>query len=89
MGRFKIKNKYREGIKDLVANLIKRFQITILTGDNTTEEKRLKELFGKSATYKFQQSPQDKLNYVLALQTANENVLMIGDGLNDAGAKAK
>jgi len=86
LGRFKIKNKYREGIKDLVANLIKRFQITILTGDNTMEENRLKELFGKSATYKFQQSPQDKLNYVLALQTANENVLMIGDGLNDAGA---
>ena len=86
LGRFKIENKYREGIKELVAYLKERFRFSILTGDNTTEEKRLIELFGNSATYKFKQTPQDKLDYVMDLQRQNENVLMIGDGLNDAGA---
>ena len=83
LGRFKIENKYREGIKELVAYLKERFRFSILTGDNTTEEKRLIELFGNTATYKFKQTPQDKLDYVIDLQRQNENVLMIGDGLNE------
>lgn len=86
LGRFKIENRYREGIKGLIAFLKKRFGVSILTGDNTTEEQRLIELFGNSASYRFKQSPQDKLDYILDLQRQGKNVLMIGDGLNDAGA---
>jgi len=37
----------------------------------------------------FKQSPHDKLSYIEALQNKNEKVLMIGDGLNDAGALKK
>jgi Cu+-exporting ATPase len=86
LGRFKIENKYRDGIKDIVSSLQGRFKFSILTGDNQTEEQRLIQLFGASATYKFKQSPQNKLDYIRNLQEKNENVLMIGDGLNDAGA---
>ena len=86
LGRFKIENKYREGIGEVVAQLNRRFKFSILTGDNKAEEGRLLELFGASATYKFGQSPQAKLDYIKNLQKQNENVLMIGDGLNDAGA---
>jgi Cu+-exporting ATPase len=32
------------------------------------------------------QQPQDKLNYIIQLQQQGDSVLMIGDGLNDAGA---
>ena len=35
---------------------------------------------------RFLQSPFDKLEYVKQLQEENEVVLMLGDGLNDAGA---
>jgi Cu+-exporting ATPase len=86
LGRFKIENKYRDGIKDIVSSLQGRFKFSILTGDNQTEEQRLIQLFGASSTYKFKQSPQNKLDYIRNLQEKNENVLMIGDGLNDAGA---
>jgi len=86
IGRFSIANKYRNGIEDIVMLLKNRFNFSILTGDNKSEEKRLINLFGNSATYKFNQSPQDKLEYVVKLQEKHEQVLMIGDGLNDAGA---
>ena len=86
LGRFKIENKYRDGIAGVVDSLKRKFTFSILTGDNKTEEKRLLDLFGNSTTYRFNQSPQDKLDYVIDLQNKNERVLMIGDGLNDAGA---
>lgn len=86
LGRFKIENKYRDGISQVVAQLKSKYKFSILTGDNKAEEQRLLKLFGNSATYKFEQTPQAKLDYVRTLQQQNENVLMIGDGLNDAGA---
>jgi Cu+-exporting ATPase len=86
LGRFKIENKYREGIPDVVSQLKKRFTLSMVTGDNKSEEQRLRQLFGPKATYRFKQSPQEKLDFVKNLQKQGKNVLMIGDGLNDAGA---
>jgi len=37
----------------------------------------------------FNQKPEDKLNVVANLQEKNKKVMMIGDGLNDAGALAQ
>jgi Cu+-exporting ATPase len=34
----------------------------------------------------FKQSPQNKLDYIVQLQSSGRKVLMFGDGLNDAGA---
>lgn len=86
IGRFMIENKYREGVGELVKQLKSRFSFSVLTGDNKSEEPRLKTIFGAEANYKFEQSPQDKLDYIRQLQQHGKNVLMIGDGLNDAGA---
>ncbi len=86
LGSFKIENKYREGVQGIVKFIHNRFNYSILTGDNKHEEKRLIALFGDSASYRFNQSAQDKLDYVKTLQKQDEKVLMIGDGLNDAGA---
>ena len=53
------------------------------------KKKYLKELLPNSTSFLFNQKPEDKLSYVEKLQTKGESVIMIGDGLNDAGALAQ
>ncbi len=86
MGCFVLKNKYREGLSDLIANLRKKYSIALLSGDNDAEKKYLQNLLGNDAEILFYQTPQDKLNYIALLQKKGKKVIMIGDGLNDAGA---
>src|SRR5690606_12043380 len=43
-------------------------------------------IFGKNTQLLFRQQPQGKLDFVKKLQSEHHKVLMIGDGLNDAGA---
>lgn len=86
LGFFIVKNTYRKGLKDIVDNLGSQFDLKILSGDNSSEEAYLKTLFGNKTEMLFNQKPEDKLNYIKLLQQNNKKVLMIGDGLNDAGA---
>lgn len=87
MGRFNVSNQYRDGIKPLVNELKEKgFMLSLLSGDNNTEKENLKRLFGNSVPLQFNQSPQQKLNYIKNAQQHGANILMLGDGLNDAGA---
>jgi len=86
VGHFQIENEYRPGLGELIQNLKKDYELHLLTGDNDAEKERLTELFGDKTNLHFNQTPTDKLNYVRQLQKNGRNVLMIGDGLNDAGA---
>ncbi len=85
-GVFKIRNKYREGLEELINMLSKDYELHVLSGDNDTEKQNLKRLFGDDKNLHFNQSPADKMEYIKELKKSGENVLMIGDGLNDAGA---
>ena len=58
----------------------------MLSGDHDGERARFRELLGEQAELRFGQGPQDKLDFVRARQERGETVLMVGDGLNDAGA---
>ncbi|MFA7289661.1 MAG: heavy metal translocating P-type ATPase metal-binding domain-containing protein [Melioribacteraceae bacterium] len=86
IGKFTIHNFYREKLTDLAQELKEKYYIHVLSGDNKSELKNLKKFFGNDSKYLFGQSPQDKLDYIAALQNTGKKVLMMGDGLNDAGA---
>ena len=85
-GYFRLANVYRPGLKKTLDKLRNRYGIYLLTGDNQGEKENLKYYFGKKAQMLFNQSPHQKLAFVRNLQKKGEHVLMIGDGLNDAGA---
>jgi len=85
-GYFVFSNHYREAIPGLIKKLKSGYQLSVLSGDNETEKETLQKMLGKKATLLFHQKPEDKLNYIKQLQQQGEKVMMIGDGLNDAGA---
>jgi Cu+-exporting ATPase len=86
IGRFRFRNKYRHGLKDLTQKLAKRFKLAVISGDNESERSALSKIFPVSALLKFNAGPSDKLYFISELQNRRHKVLMTGDGLNDAGA---
>ncbi|MEQ1675193.1 MAG: heavy metal translocating P-type ATPase metal-binding domain-containing protein [Chitinophagaceae bacterium] len=85
-GYYLFSNHYRESIPALLQQLKGAYSLSVLSGDNETERDNLQRLLGKKATLLFHQRPEDKLHYIEQLQQQGEKVMMIGDGLNDAGA---
>ena len=86
-GSFTVNNDYRPGLRQVAEELEKDgYNLHLLSGDNNHERKNLEELLGKEVPMLFRQSPQQKLDYIKSLQDQGKKVLMLGDGLNDAGA---
>jgi cation transport ATPase len=85
-GYFQIKSSYREGFGALLDYCkSNRKEAFLLSGDNDRERVFLSEFF-KPNNLLFRQTPLEKLNFVKKTQQNTHKVLMIGDGLNDAGA---
>ena len=86
-GRFLVRHSYRDGLVSMVKALKdKGYSLHLLSGDNDQERQALTELFGGDVPIHFQQTPQGKLEYIKKLQQQGCQVMMLGDGLNDAGA---
>ena len=85
LGKFIFKNEYRENLKKLFTKL-NHYKIFILSGDNSSEEDQLKKIIPNCSAMAFNQSPENKLDYIQNLQNDGSKVMMLGDGLNDAGA---
>ncbi|MFA5418040.1 MAG: heavy metal translocating P-type ATPase metal-binding domain-containing protein [Bacteroidales bacterium] len=85
-GYFSIANSYRPGLKTVLTELGRHHTLYLLSGDNESERGNLIPLFGKEEYLRFNQSPQDKMQFIKQLKQQGKKVLMIGDGLNDAGA---
>ncbi|KXO01170.1 ATPase [Aequorivita aquimaris] len=85
-GCYIFNSEYRKGVAEIFEQLGIDKDVVVLSGDNEGERERLEELLPKGTKLYFNQKPDDKLNFIKALQQNGKQVLMIGDGLNDAGA---
>ena len=88
-GSYIFNNQYRQGLEQLFDQLAKKYNLVILSGDNDGERKILEKMLPLNTTIVFNQKPEQKLQYIEQLQKQGKNVMMIGDGLNDAGALAQ
>ena len=88
-GKFTFYNAYRKGLSSLFNTLKKDYDLVILSGDNEGEKANLTKLLPTKTKLLFNQKPEDKLEYIKHHQSEGANILMVGDGLNDAGAFAQ
>ena len=87
LGKFVIQNVLRAHVNRLIQEL--PYPITVLSGDNNRSEEYLKQTLQRPVQYLFNQTPQEKLQYIDNLRKNGKEVMMVGDGLNDAGALSK
>ncbi len=85
-GVFLVSNNYRKGLNRVMDTLGKEYELSVLTGDNEGEKENLEGILPEGSQIFFRQKPEDKLNRVKAFQESEKSVMMLGDGLNDAGA---
>jgi len=85
-GCFTLETALRPDAGKLITNLSADYNLALLSGDNARERSRFAALFGTKANLNFNQSPLNKLGFIHDLQKSGRTVMMVGDGLNDAGA---
>jgi len=78
--------RLRPGIQALLQRLARRYDLLLLSGDHQHKGEALRQALPAATHIMMEQSPHDKLARIQALQAAGHKVMMIGDGLNDAGA---
>lgn len=87
LGHFAIRKRARNGIVEAVSRMRRDLRTGLITGDAQVDS----ELTGafNTADIHMRCSPVDKSRLVREQQANGHRVLMVGDGLNDAGALAQ
>jgi P-type Cu+ transporter len=84
-GAVQFQQSLRDDIKTLSDSLSRKFNLFILSGDGDGQRTVLEKYFPARHLF-FSQSPEDKLIFIEEKKREGNKVMMIGDGLNDAGA---
>ncbi len=85
-GCFILASALRPHADKLISILSSDYELALLSGDNAKERERFAGVFGEGTQLHFNQSPLNKLSFIRELQQRGRTVMMVGDGLNDAGA---
>jgi P-type Cu+ transporter len=85
-GYFSIRNRYRAGFATLAKSLQEHYPLHVLSGDNDSERKPLAAILGEKTGLHFSKSPFEKQAFIQDLEQQGKQTLMVGDGINDAGA---
>ncbi|MFQ6609898.1 MAG: heavy metal translocating P-type ATPase, partial [Fidelibacterota bacterium] len=85
VGGFYLDEEFRDGLKQVVGRIKSRYEVHLLTGDNDGQKNHLAQIFDDREMH-FEQNPFAKLEFVRDCIRENRKIMMIGDGLNDAGA---
>lgn len=90
IGFFEIGHTFRKGLRNVINELKQaNYSQYLLSGDTEKDSDAMLKYFDTKEKLFFNQSPADKLNFIDKLQRNSSKVMMIGDGLNDAGALKK
>lgn len=84
-GYYQIRQRFRPNLSGLFNNAPVD-ELSIVSGDKAKDVDILICLINKHTSLYFEQSPFDKVTIIKTLQAQGKKVLMLGDGLNDAGA---
>lgn len=85
LGAFVLKQKLRDNMASALVKLA-NYPMKVLSGDTDVKLGSISSLLPASTSLLGNQTPQMKRTYIEHLQSSGKKVLMIGDGLNDAGA---
>jgi P-type Cu+ transporter len=83
-GCFVLASALRSEVDELLRKLSAHYELALLSGDNEKQRDAFTPLFGNRT--QFNQSPLHKLEFIHNLQRSGKTAMMVGDGLNDAGA---
>lgn len=85
---YELKDKIKDGIKELMANMKQnKIDVILLSGDHEEITKNIALEVGIKK-YMYEQTPQDKATYINKLHNEDKKVIMVGDGVNDILALA-
>ncbi|MCX6052209.1 MAG: heavy metal translocating P-type ATPase [Campylobacterales bacterium] len=80
---YELSDKIKESAKEIIANLAQSgIQTIMLTGDNPHAATKVAQEIGIENFY-YEQTPEDKSNFIQMLHNDGKKVVMVGDGVND------
>ncbi len=85
-GKFIVKSRYRNNLKPMFEKFRTKLSLAVISGDNDTEKAIIEKVLPSKVPVVFNVKPIEKQRYVQDLQVNGQKVMMVGDGLNDAGA---
>ena len=80
---YELSDKIKDSAKELISEMQKRnINVVMLTGDNEKSARNVARKVGITELY-YEQTPEDKSNFIESLHAQNRSVVMVGDGVND------